>query len=192
MSQRRPRESQPDGSDRDNGGEHHLNASDAEFSRMGEEERAVHTLEALRQVTLDVATGRGLQERTARHVEHQGQQLDAMRGTMIRVESKVDRERVAREDFETRCLVEFARASSQMRKLDERMGQPPVDIERRSQQGEHTPEELAALEQGTGLAGVVGRLVAGQSKLTKRVGLVTVVGASVTPAIIEIIKLFGG
>ncbi len=152
----------------------------------------MYTLEALRQVTEDVSTARGVQERTARHVEHSAQQLDGMRAALLRSEEKIDRLTLVVEGFETRLLVALGQQGKRIAELDERLGQPPKDLGRYSQQGQHTPDELAELERGTGLAGVVGRTVAGQSKLTKRVGIVTVIGASITPAAIEIIRILTG
>lgn len=78
--------------------------------------------------------------------------------------------------------------------LAEQLGQPPQKLDQRSSQiGELTAEELVELEQGTGLAGVVGRLVAGQARLAKRVGIGAAVAAASAPVAVEIIKaIFGG
>ena len=72
------------------------------------------------------------------------------------------------------------------------VGTPPVDLTRASQVGEHTAEELAQLERGTGIAGVVGRLVAGQSRLGKRVAIGAGISAAAAPIMVEIVKAIAG
>jgi hypothetical protein len=84
--------------------------------------------------------------------------------------------------------------------LAARVGQAPQKLEMRaSQVGELTAAELTELEQGTGLAGVVGRLVAGQKRLERRVGLAAALGSiaasspSWAPAAVDLLsKVFGG
>lgn len=78
--------------------------------------------------------------------------------------------------------------------LDQRLGQPPQKLDQRSSQvGELTAAELTELEQGTGLAGVAGRLVAGQARLAKRVGLGAAAAAAAAPVAVEVLKaIFGG
>lgn len=79
------------------------------------------------------------------------------------------------------------------------LGRPPQRLDERvSQQGELTQEQLVELEQGTGLAGVVGRLAAGQKRLERRVGIAAALGSvaasspSWAPAVVDVItKMFG-
>lgn len=80
------------------------------------------------------------------------------------------------------------------------LGRPPQRLDERvSQQGELTKEQLIELEQGTGLAGTVGRLAAGQKRLERRVGIAAALGSiaasspSWAPSVVDAItKLFGG
>lgn len=65
------------------------------------------------------------------------------------------------------------------------LGRAPAKLDSRvSQTGQLTAEEIAELERGTGVAGVVGRLVVGQDKLVRRTGAVAggVATAGASPA----------
>ena len=78
------------------------------------------------------------------------------------------------------------RMLSALTNIDKRIGQLPerVDLLRASQLGVLTPDELSAIEKGTGLSGMVGRLVAGQietsTKLARVIGLRAGIGAGLT------------
>jgi len=79
--------------------------------------------------------------------------------------------------------------------LDERIGLPPekIDLGRASLVKEHTAAELTAMEQeGTGLFAIVARLVAGQSRMAKRVAIGAGLSAAATPVLIEIVKAIAG
>lgn len=79
--------------------------------------------------------------------------------------------------------------------LDKRIGLPPekIDLGRASLVKEHTAEELTAMErEGTGLFAVVSRLVAGQSRMAKRVAIGAGLSAAATPVLIEIVKAIAG
>lgn len=94
----------------------------------------------------------------------------------------------------------FLELAGRVATLTTALGQPPQKLETRaSQVGELTAAELTELEQGTGLAGVVGRLVAGQKRLERRVGLAAALGSiaasspSWAPAAVDLVtKIFGG
>lgn len=82
--------------------------------------------------------------------------------------------------------------------LEKLVGKPPKKLESRaSHAGELTAQELSDLERGTGLAGVVGRLVAGQARLARKVAIGSALGAGIAaggaPVLVDLIKqLFGG
>lgn len=79
--------------------------------------------------------------------------------------------------------------------LDQRLGQPPGKLDQRaSQVGELTASEIADLErEGTGLFAVVGRIVANQARLIKRVGFGAAAAAAGAPLAVEVVKwLLGG
>lgn len=97
------------------------------------------------------------------------------------------------------------RMLSSLGAIDKRIGQLPekVDLLRASQLGVLTPDELSAIERGTGLAGTVGRLVAGQietaSKLARALGIRAGLGAGVTAVLTTsptwlppLVQFFGG
>jgi chromosome segregation ATPase len=113
--------------------------------------------------------------RVAQHGEAHAKELDEIKGHMLAL-------------------------AGQIATVVESIGKAPQKLsERQSQQGELTKEELEQLEQGTGLAGVVGRLVAGQKRLERRVGTAAVLGGlaasspSWAPAVVDVVsKLFGG
>lgn len=97
------------------------------------------------------------------------------------------------------------RMLSALGSIDKRIGQLPekVDLLRASQLGVLTPDELSAIEKGTGLAGTVGRLVAGQietaSKLARVLGIRAGLGAGLTAVLTSspswlppLLEFFGG
>lgn len=111
-----------------------------------------------------------------------------------------------------RLLVDTQRELAEVKLL---IGTPPQDLSgRQSLRRELTQEEYEQLEHGTGLAGVVGRLVAAQNrmeesltkrlevriaKLEKRVGIAAVLGSAAAsapswaPQVVEALgKAFGG
>ena len=70
----------------------------------------------------------------------------------------------------------LGRLEATVRAIDERLGQPPQDLAgRQSRSGQHTAAELVELEQGTGVAGVVGRLVAQVSRQEARLATIAIV-----------------
>lgn len=70
----------------------------------------------------------------------------------------------------------IAHLSALVKAIDERLGQPPQDLaNRQSRSGQHTAAELIELEQGTGVAGVVGRLVAQVSRQEARLATIAIV-----------------
>jgi len=89
---------------------------------------------------------------------------------------------------------------SQVAEVKLLIGMPPVDLSgRHSLTRELTKEEYEQLEQGTGLAGVIGRLVVGQKRLERRVGIAAALGSvaasspSWVPAVWDAAsKIFGG
>lgn len=65
-------------------------------------------------------------------------------------------------------------------RIEAALGRAPTKLEARaSQQEEMTAAQMVELEQGTGALGVVGRLVAGQARLMRRVGLVAIVATTI-------------
>lgn len=79
--------------------------------------------------------------------------------------------------------------------IDVRLGSPPekIDLNRASLVKDHTAEELTAMERdGTGLFAVVSKLVAGQSRMAKRVAIGAGVSAAAAPVLIEIVKAIAG
>jgi hypothetical protein len=70
--------------------------------------------------------------------------------------------------------------AGQVGTLVELVGRPPQKLSAlASQQEQLTAAELVELERGTGLAGVVGRLVANDSRIETRVGMVALVASTV-------------
>lgn len=70
----------------------------------------------------------------------------------------------------------IVRLESLVKAIDDRLGQPPQDLaNRQSRSGQHTAAELIELEQGTGVAGVVGRLVAQVSRQEARLATIAIV-----------------
>lgn len=67
---------------------------------------------------------------------------------------------------------EVARIGAAVIRIESTIGTPPQDISigRASQQGDLTPAELTALERGTGLMGIVGRLVANDVRAAQEAG----------------------
>lgn len=67
---------------------------------------------------------------------------------------------------------EVGRIGAAVIRIESTLGTPPqaISIGRASQQGDLTPAELTALEQGTGLLGVVGRLVANDVRMAQEAG----------------------
>ncbi len=96
-----------------------------------------------------------------------------------------------------RLLIEQQREIAELKLL---IGTPPQDLRgRQSLTRDLTKEEYEQLEKGTGLAGVLGSLVAGQKRLERRVGVLGVLGGLAgtsptwAPAVVDgLIKLFGG
>ena len=67
---------------------------------------------------------------------------------------------------------EVAEIGAAVIRIETALGKPPQDISlgRASQQGDLTPAELTALEQGSGLQGIVGRLVANDVRAAQEAG----------------------
>lgn len=115
----------------------------------------------------------------------------------VRAAVKMMREKDAAADHRAGQLLAI---DGRVASLTSVVGKAPQKLETRaSQVGELTAAELTELEQGTGLAGVVGRLVAGQKRLERRVGLAAALGALAAgspswapPAIDLLSRIFGG
>lgn len=111
--------------------------------------------------------------------------------------------RVLREDVESLKLAVLGelipvarRSRERLDALEDKIGSPPhtIDIGRASLVKDHSAAELTAMERdGTGLYAVVSRLIAGQSRMSKRVAIGAGVSAAAAPVIIELVKtLIGG
>lgn len=92
-------------------------------------------------------------------------------------------------DLEGRMLGAVGAQARETARLAALIGEAPRIIDpRESKAGEHTPAELAEMERGTGLAGVVGRLSADHSRLVRRVALGASLAAALPPIIAEILR----
>lgn len=139
----------------------------------------------------DVVTGRAAAhaEHAERFAEATGMKVGAMAGDLASVSQALMTEVIPR-------MHQLDDIASALARLEERLGDPPhaIDLSRASLVREHTAAELTAMErEGTGLFAVVSRLIAGQSRLWRRVAIGAGVSAAAAPVAIEIIKaLIGG
>ena len=90
-----------------------------------------------------------------------------------------------------RIIVAFGAQAVAIASLKEALGEAPRTIDpRESRAGEHSPEELARMESGTGLAGIVGRMRAEQSRAARKQALSVGAAAAFAPVAVELIKAF--
>lgn len=90
-----------------------------------------------------------------------------------------------------RIIVAFGAQAVAIAALKEALGEAPRTIDpRESRSGEHSPEELARMESGTGLAGIVGRMRAEQSRAARKQAISVGAAAAFAPVAVELIKAF--
>lgn len=90
-----------------------------------------------------------------------------------------------------RIIVAFGAQAVAIAALKEALGEAPRTIDpRESRSGEHSPEELAKMESGTGLAGIVGRMRAEQSRAARKQAISVGAAAAFAPVAVELIKAF--
>jgi hypothetical protein len=156
-----------------------------QLRRMADEEHRSHSVIARAAAHAELAETSA--DRAVERLRELQGDVDTMRAAMLG-------EVIPALERQSKALARIVELQAAVVALDTRLGQPPTKLDQRSSQvGELTAAELTELEQGTGLAGVVGRLVAGQARLAKRVGIGAGVAAAAAPVAIEVVKyLFGG
>lgn len=88
-----------------------------------------------------------------------------------------------------RIIVAFGAQAVAIASLREALGEAPRTIDpRESRSGEHSPEELARMESGTGLAGIVGRMRAEQSRAARKQAIGVGAAAAFAPVAVELIR----
>jgi hypothetical protein len=169
---------------------------------MGVEAAVVYLGEQVKRMADEEHRAYAVTARAAAHAELAEQSADAAREDLRQVREEIESLKLALlgevlpalrhlPPLQTR-VVELQRA---VVALDERVGQPPGKLDQRaSQVGDLTAAEIAELERdGTGLAGVLGRTVAAQARLIKRVGIGAATAAAAAPIAVELIRtIFGG
>lgn len=120
--------------------------------------------------------------------------LDVVRGEVRMLRLRISRlvDEAATKTAVRHLAGEVDDVKATVMRIDSALGRPPQKLEQRASQSEYTPAELVELEQGTGLAGVVGRLVAGQARLNRRVAIGAILGSAAVPLIAELLRLLGG
>lgn len=90
-----------------------------------------------------------------------------------------------------RVIVAFGAQAVAIQALKDALGEVPRTIDpKESRSGEHNAEQLAAMESGTGLAGIVGRMRAEQSRAARKQALSVGAAAAFAPVAVELIKAF--
>jgi hypothetical protein len=90
-----------------------------------------------------------------------------------------------------RVIVAFGAQSLAIQALKDALGEAPRTIDpKESRSGDHSPEQLAAMESGTGLAGIVGRMRAEQSRAARKQAISVGAAAAFAPVAVELIKAF--
>ncbi len=168
---------------------------------MGVEEGVLYLGEQMRRLADEAHKAQLVTARAAAHAElaetsadRNGERLRELQGDVDTLRAAMLGEVIPALEKQNKALARIVELQAAVVALDVRLGQPPTKLDQRSSQvGELTAAELTELEQGTGLAGVVGRLVAGQARLAKRVGIGAGVAAAAAPVAVELVKyLFGG
>ena len=172
------------------------------LSQMGGEAGVMYLGEQVKRLADEEHRAHAVIARAAAHAELAEQSADNANEAIRAVRDEVEGIKLALlgevlpalrhvQPMQTR-VVELQRA---VVALDERLGQPPGKLDQRaSQVGDLTADEIAALErEGSGLFAVVGRVVANQARLIKRVGLGAAAAAAAAPVAVEVLKaIFGG
>lgn len=105
----------------------------------------------------------------------------------VRAVSKAQQEQASSQAKRDEALFALLPIPARVEAIETTLGRAPGKLaERASQVGEKTAAELADLESGTGALGAIGWLVAGQSRLLARVGIVGVASWTV-PAIVYVL-----
>jgi hypothetical protein len=156
-----------------------------QVKRLADEEHRAHTV---------IARAAAHAELAETSADRNGERLRELQSDVDTIRAALLGEVIPALERQSKALARIVELQAAVVALDARLGQPPTKLDQRSSQvGELTAAELTELEQGTGLAGVVGRLVAGQARLAKRVGIGAGVAAAAAPVAIELVKyVFGG
>lgn len=172
------------------------------LSQMGGEAGVMYLGEQVKRLADEEHRAHAVIARAAAHAELAEQSADNANEAIRAVRDEVEGIKLAllgevlpalqRQASHVERIVELQKA---VVALDQRLGQPPGKLDQRaSQVGELTASEIADLErEGTGLFAVVGRIVANQARLIKRVGFGAAAAAAGAPLAVEVVKwLLGG
>lgn len=123
--------------------------------------------------------------------KHDGETLKAaishLRGEVSKLATKDQLQ--AHDDRVSDVMAQVLTMSASLETLTALVGKPPQKLDERvSQQGQHTDAELAEMEEGTGIAGTLGRLAAQHKRLARRVLIGAALGTAIPTTVIEIIK----